>query len=79
MRATTFNGQEQSMVLPDGTPKGMRLVLEERRVNTKEMTANKLREVLSKHEDLKKPKTMLEEKVEARGHMFVFSEVSLRT
>ena len=34
MRDAIFNGQVQSVVLPDGQPKGMRLVLEEGGVNT---------------------------------------------
>ncbi len=29
MQTTTFNGEAQEMVLPDGTPKGMKMVLEE--------------------------------------------------
>ena len=30
MRDTEFNGVVQKMVLPDGTPKGMKMVLQER-------------------------------------------------
>ena len=53
MRDAIFNGQVQSMVLPDGQPKGMRLVLEER-VNTRGMNAAKMREKLNKFDDFKK-------------------------
>ena len=42
MRATTWNGEEQSMVLPDGTPNGMKLVLEERGFDTSKMRCVKL-------------------------------------
>ena len=39
MRSTTWNGHVQTMVYPDGTPKGMKTVLEERRVYTKGLKA----------------------------------------
>ena len=41
MRDTIWNSTVQSMVLPDGTPKGLKLVLEERGVDTKGMVADK--------------------------------------
>ena len=34
-RSTEWNGKIQHMVIPDGTPKGLRLVLEERGNNTR--------------------------------------------
>lgn len=34
MHTTVWAGNEQAMCLPDGTPKGMKLVLEERGINT---------------------------------------------
>ena len=37
------------MVLPDGRPKGMKMVLQERGVDTKGMNAQKMRETLSKY------------------------------
>ena len=46
MRDTEWNGEVQKMVLPDGTPKGMKIILQERGVNVKGMTANKMREIL---------------------------------
>lgn len=67
-----FNGVEQTMVLPDGHPKGLRIVLEERGVNTKGMSAEKLTEELSKHDDFRCTKTLLEEKVQARCHLCMY-------
>ncbi len=39
MRDGMFSGQVQTMVLPDGRPKGMKIVLQERGVNTVGMNA----------------------------------------
>ena len=58
MQDTVYNGQVQSMVLPDGQPKGMKLVLEEREVNTKGMNATKMREELNKFDDFKNKVTI---------------------
>ena len=55
MRNTTWNGHVQKMVFPDGTTKGMKLVLEERGVNTKGMKAPQLREKLKSYDDFQNP------------------------
>ena len=44
MHNTLWNGMYQRMVFRDGTPKGMKQVLEERGVNTKRMKAERMRE-----------------------------------
>ena len=54
---TVWNGRGQKMVFSDGTPKGMKRVLEERGVNTKGMKAEKIREVLGEMSDFKNEKT----------------------
>jgi len=59
------------MVLPDGRPKGMKLVLQERGVDTKDMNADKMRETL-KYDDFKNSKTILEERIKERGHLCYF-------
>ena len=46
-----------------GTPKGMRQVLEERGINTNQMKAEKMREVLGEITDLKYEKTKVEKLV----------------
>lgn len=72
MRDTIFNGEVQMMVLPDGRSKGLKLVLEERGVNTKGMNAEKLREELSKHDDFRDTTTLLQERIESRGHLYMY-------
>lgn len=41
---TYYNGKQQKMVFPDGTPKGMKQVLEERELNVSKMKAEDIRE-----------------------------------
>ena len=72
MRSTTWNGHVQTMVYPDGTPKGMKAVLQERGVHTKGLKAADMRERLKTYEDFQNPKTLLEDLVESRGHLCVF-------
>ena len=57
---TIWDGQPQTMILPDGRPKGMKLVLEERGIDTDRMRAADMRLVLGNHEDFKFEKTALE-------------------
>ena len=45
------------MVLPDGAPKGMKMVLQERGVDVKGMSADKMRQTLSLFPDLKSQMT----------------------
>ena len=47
LRNTTWEGKEQEMTLPDGRPKGMRLVLLERGINTTGMKAADMRDAWS--------------------------------
>ena len=72
MRETVFDGKVQQMVLPDGRPKGLKMVLQERRVDTKGINAEKMRETLSKYPDFANSKTIVQEKIEARGHTCMF-------
>ena len=57
MHDTVWNGKFQKMILSDGRPKGMKLVLEERGVNTDKMKAADMRRVLGNHHDFKHEKT----------------------
>ena len=41
MRDTIFNGRIERVVLPDGPPKGMKIVLQERGVDTSGMNAKR--------------------------------------
>ena len=58
------------MVLPDGTPKGMKMVLQERGVDVKGMNAEKMREKLNTYLDFSTQKNILEELVEREGHVY---------
>ena len=71
-RSTEWNGEIQHMVLPDGTPKGLRLVLEERGVNTRGMNAERMKDILGSHPDFKKQPCILQEYIEQRGHLCWF-------
>jgi len=51
MRSTTWEGRTQTMVYRDGTPKGMKAVLEERGVDTRKMKAPDMREKLKSYPD----------------------------
>lgn len=53
MRSTTWNGQRQVMVDGNGIPKGLKKVLEERGINTKKLTKEKMIAILSSHHDFK--------------------------
>ena len=72
MRDTVWNGNVQRMVLDDGRPKGMKIVLKESGVDTHGMNAEKMREKLNTYEDFKIQKTILEEYVEQRGHLCLY-------
>ena len=65
MRETVFDGKVQQMVLPDGRPKGLKMVLQERGVDTKGINAEKMRQTLSKYPDFANSKTIVQEKIEA--------------
>ena len=72
MRDTMWAGKVQKMVYDDGTPKGMKQVLEERGINTARMVAEDMRTVLSWHDDLRKEKTIVEHYLNGRGHLAMF-------
>lgn len=72
MRNTTWNGKTQTMVLPDGRPKGMKLVLKERGINTKKMKAADMALVLGNHHDFKYEKTAIEHLMKGHGFYCFF-------
>ena len=53
MHDTVYNGKSQKMVLRDGTPKGMKLVLQERGVDVSGMKAEDTRLALQQMHDFK--------------------------
>ena len=72
MHDTLWAGKVQRMVYDDGTPKGMKQVLEERGINTARMVAEDMRTVLSWHDDFRKEKTIVEHYLNGRGHLVMF-------
>ena len=72
MRDTIWNGETQQMVQHDGTPKGMKLVLQERGVDVKGMNADKMRQKLNEFPDFANQPTILEELVRSRGHICLY-------
>ena len=72
MRDTVWSGNVQHLVLDDGDTKGMKIVVEQRGVDTHGMNAEMVREKLNTYEDLKIQKTILEEYVEQRGHLCLY-------
>ena len=60
------------MVLSDGRPKGMEIVLEERGIDTTGMRAADMRLVLGHHADFKFEKTTLEHFVQEKGQRTIY-------
>ena len=56
MRDTVWNGQPQTLTLPDGRPKGAALVLQERGYDTTRMKLEEMRRILAEHDDFKNEK-----------------------
>ena len=71
---TVWNGLPQTMTLPDGRPKGVALVLEERGYNTKGM---KMRAILADHDDFKNEKCQIDTFLSNSGHTCFHPEVLL--
>ena len=68
----TINGRPQSMTLPDGRLKGLKMVLEERGVDTRGLTKDKLIEILQSHDDFRNDKNKVEWLLNRFGHRAVF-------
>ena len=72
MRDTNRNGQMQTLVLPDGRAKGLKMVLEEKGVDTTRMVADEMHETSSPFPDFGNHKILLEERVESCGHICLY-------
>ena len=65
-----WGGKPQKMNNARGIPKGMQLVLEERGINTRNMKADGMRDILSSHPDFQNEKSMIERFLfEEKGHI----------
>ena len=71
-RDTVWNGQVQSMVNASGQPKGLKMVLEERNVNTSGMNKADMIKVLENMHDFKVKKHRVEELISRHGHRCIF-------
>ena len=72
MHDTVYNGKAQRMVLPDGTPKGMKMVSEERGVNTRHMKAEDMRLALQEMHDFKYEKNKVRNFIDIPGYRDFF-------
>ena len=72
MRNTIWGGRIQRLVDNDGIPKGMKLVPEERGVDTSNMRAKEMRELLKTFPDFRAQKTIFEDYLDHRGHVCIF-------
>ena len=72
MRDTVWAKQVQKTVLADGTPKGMKTILEERAINISSMKADDMQTVLSFHDDFRTEKTLVEKCLSDEGQKVVF-------
>ena len=72
MHDTIWQGRVQTMNLRDGTPKGMKLILEERGINTSGMKKEDMQAVLASHSDFKREKSRIETLLIKHGHIPIF-------
>ncbi len=73
MRDGFWDGKVQRMNYAIGIPKGLRVILEERGINTQGMNGNQMREILGEHEDFKNEKSLIERfLVEEKKHIVYF-------
>ena len=69
---TVWQGRVQTMNYALGVPKGMRVILQERGVNTSRMVGDQMGEILAEMDDFKNGKSLIEHYLTERGHIPVF-------
>jgi len=72
LRDTVWDGEVKKMVTDEGLQKGLKRVLEDRKVNVKGMQKADMVKVLSEMRDFKFQKTRVEELILKRGHRVMF-------
>lgn len=72
MRDTYWDSRLQKMVYRDGTPKGMKAVLQERGVNVTKMKGDEMRQILQNMADFKYEKTKVEHVLLDSGYKAYF-------
>ena len=74
MKNIWWDGRPYVMIFSNSVPKGLRVVPQERGVNTNGMDVNKI--ILGNHPDFKFEKSCVERYLSNRGHMVCFTKVS---
>lgn len=69
MRDGWWAGKPHPMNFRNGVPKGLRVVLEERGINTSSLNGEEMREILASHPDFKYEKSRIERFLSDRGHI----------
>ena len=72
MHDTIWQGRNQTFAFRDGTAKGMKKILLERGIDTTNMVADQMRELLAKHPDFRDEKNMTETMLVKEGHIPIF-------
>ena len=72
VRDTVWAGKPQSMVLPDGTAKGLRTIPQERGIFTATLKADGMCVIFSNHDDFFNEKTQVEHYITSRGFQCFF-------
>lgn len=72
MRDTVWAGNVQKVVYSKGVPKGMKMILDERGINTSSLLANDMRTILSNHNDFRMKKTIVEQFLSNEGLEGIF-------
>lgn len=72
MRDMVWQGKKQKLTFNIGTPKGMKLILEESRVNTRNTNGDQMRKVLGDMDNFKREKSRIEHFLASLGHICLF-------
>ena len=72
MHDTLWQGKIQKMTLRGGTPKGLKLVLEERGIGTKGKKKEEMQTILASHADFRNEKRRIEQLLIEKGHIPIF-------
>ena len=72
MHDTYWKGKLQRLVLPDGTPKGLKCILIERGVNVRGMKLEDMRQEIASHPDFRDEHPEIHSFLKRKGHACIF-------
>lgn len=72
MRDTVWAGKPQKLCFNIGLPKGMKIVLEERGINTDSLHKEDMQMILRNHDDFHNEKPRIFHFLEQKGHKAIF-------